>query len=82
MNNFLSNLAYFLRANSYIFIILGIWELTWKGLALWAASQNKQRNWFIAILIINTVGILPIVYLKFFQRKIILKKSKTILRKS
>ena len=74
MNDFLLNFEYFLRANSYIFIFLGIWELTWKGLALWKAGQNKQRNWFIAILIINTIGILPIIYLKFFQRKLKVKK--------
>jgi len=69
MGNLVSNSEYFLRSNSYIFIILGIWELTWKGLALWKASQNKQRNWFIAMLILNTVGILPMVYIKFFQKK-------------
>jgi len=74
MNNFLLNLDYFLRANPYILIMIGIWDLTWKGLALWRASQNKQRNWFIAILIINTIGILPIVYLKFFQKKLKVKK--------
>ncbi|MFA6081183.1 MAG: DUF5652 family protein [Patescibacteria group bacterium] len=70
MNNYWLDLANFLRTNSYVFIFLGVWELIWKGLALWRASQNKQRNWFIAILIINTVGILPIIFLKFFQRKI------------
>ncbi|HEX7542776.1 MAG TPA: DUF5652 family protein [Patescibacteria group bacterium] len=74
MNNFLLSLEYFLGANSYIFVFLGIWELVWKGIALWKASQNKQRNWFIAILIINTIGILPIIYLKFFQRKLKVKK--------
>lgn len=74
MTNFLISLDYFLRANSYIFIILGIWEMVWKGFALWRASQNKQRNWFVAILIINTIGILPIVYLKFFQKKLKIKK--------
>jgi len=74
MNNFLLNLDYFLRMNSYILIIIGIWDLTWKGLALWKASQNKQRNWFVAILIINTIGILPIVYLKFFQKKLKVRK--------
>jgi len=76
MNDLLRNLEYFLQANSYIFIILGVWELTWKGLALWKASQNKQRNWFIAVLVINTVGILPIIYLKFFQKKIKINKKK------
>jgi predicted permease len=74
MTNFLVSLDYFLRANAYIFIILGIWEMAWKGLALWRASQNKQRNWFVALLIINTIGILPIVYLKFFQKKLKIKK--------
>jgi hypothetical protein len=75
MNNFLLNLTYFLQTNSYIFIILGIWELTWKGFALWKASQNRQRNWFVTLLIINTIGILPIIYLKFFQKKLKTKKS-------
>jgi len=74
MTDFLLSLNYFLRANSYIFIILGIWEAVWKGLALWKASQNRQRNWFIAILVINTIGILPIIYLKFFQKKLKIKK--------
>jgi hypothetical protein len=46
-----------------------IWELIWKGLALWRAGRNNQPHWFVALLILNTVGILPIVYLKFFQKK-------------
>jgi len=70
MNNFLLNLEYFFKTNSYVFIFIAIWELVWKGLALWKAGQNKQRNWFVAILVINTIGILPIIYLKFFQRKL------------
>ncbi len=74
MINVLLNLDSFLQANSYILIIFALWELVWKGFALWKASQNKQRNWFIAILVINTVGILPIIYLKFFQKKLKVKK--------
>jgi methionyl-tRNA synthetase len=52
-----------------IIAIIVIWETVWKGFALWYASKNNQLNWFIAIFILNTVGILPIVYLKFFQKK-------------
>ena len=74
MADFLISLSYFLRTNSYIFIVIGIWEIVWKGLALWRASQNRQQNWFVAILIINTIGILPIIYLKFFQKKLKIKK--------
>jgi hypothetical protein len=74
MNSYWLELANLLRTNPYILIFLGVWELVWKGLALWKASQNKQRNWFVVILIINTVGILPIIFLKFFQRKLKVKK--------
>ena len=46
-----------------LLVILAIWELIWKGFALWKAAQNKEKGWFIAILILNTAGILPIIYL-------------------
>lgn len=50
-------------------IPLLIWEMIWKGIALWKTSKNNQLGWFIAIFILNTAGILPIIYLKFFQNK-------------
>ena len=46
-----------------------IWSIAWKGLALWNAAKNSQKNWFIAILIVNTVGILEIIYLFRFAKK-------------
>lgn len=46
-----------------------IWSIAWKGLALWRASKNDQKNWFIAILVVNTLGILEIVYLFGFAKK-------------
>ena len=50
-------------------IIISIWSLIWKGMALWKCGQNNQLAWFVIILIFNTAGILPIVYLLFFQPK-------------
>jgi len=50
-------------------IPLIIWEAVWKGIGLWKSAKNNQSGWFIAIFILNTAGILPIVYLKFFQKK-------------
>lgn len=47
-------------------VLLGVaalWELTWKGLALWRAGRRGQTTWFVAVLIINSVGLLPIIYL-------------------
>ena len=46
-----------------------VWEITWKGLALWRAGRNAQPAWFVCILIFNTLGILPILYLFVFSRK-------------
>ncbi|MFH1855428.1 MAG: DUF5652 family protein [bacterium] len=46
-----------------------VWSVIWKGIALWKSGRNNQLKWFIAILVLNTAGILPIIYLKFFQKK-------------
>lgn len=50
-----------------IIIVLALWDIVWKGFALWKAARNNQFRWFVALLIINSIGILPIVYIKFFQ---------------
>lgn len=60
------NLAPWQLAIAYI---LSVWQLIWKGIALWRASKNNQRNWFIAMLVLNTVGILELVYLFRFSKK-------------
>lgn len=53
----------------WLVVVLSVWSLIWKGKALWKASKNNQKYWFVALLIINTLGILEIVYLQFFQKK-------------
>lgn len=49
----------------FIPIIAGIvlWSLIWKGLALWLAARNSHRWWFVALLVVNTLGILEIIYI-------------------
>ena len=44
-----------------------IWELVWKLLALWRAARNNNKVWFVAIALINSAGILPILYLLFHK---------------
>ena len=48
-------------------IIIALWTLVLKGYALWHAARNNQTGWFIALLIINTVGILEIIYLIWYR---------------
>ncbi len=54
---------------SPLFIILIIWAAIWKGIGLWKAGRNNQIVWFVFMFILNTAGILPIIYLAFFQKK-------------
>ena len=50
-------------------IALTVWSMIWKGIALWKSGRNNQIVWFIVMFILNTAGILPILYLIFFQKK-------------
>jgi hypothetical protein len=52
-----------------IILALVLWTLVLKGYALWTAARGGQKKWFIALLIINTAGILEIVYLIWFHPK-------------
>jgi hypothetical protein len=49
-------------------ILLFIWEAVWKGIALWRAARNSHLAWYVCILIFNTAGILPIVYIVWFSK--------------
>ena len=51
-----------------LLIILAIWDGVWKLIAMWKAGRNNDMAWFICIALINTIGILPIVYI-LLQRK-------------
>jgi hypothetical protein len=51
-----------------ILVVLIVWELIWKGTALWYAARNRQQAWYVFILILNTVGILSILYIAFFRK--------------
>lgn len=48
---------------SGVFLLLIAWSLFWKGWALWRAARNEHKIWFVALLVINTVGILEILYI-------------------
>jgi uncharacterized protein (DUF486 family) len=46
-----------------LLVALAIWSLVWKGFALWRAAEKKSKPWFIVLMILNTAGILEIIYL-------------------
>ncbi|PIR58319.1 MAG: hypothetical protein COU70_01540 [Parcubacteria group bacterium CG10_big_fil_rev_8_21_14_0_10_35_15] len=54
-------------------LLISVWSVIWKGMALWKSAQAKQKAWFVVMLIVNTLGILEILYLFIFSK---MKKSK------
>jgi len=59
----------FILENQWIFLLIILWTLPWKGVALWLAARNNQKKWFIALLILNTLAILEITYIFYFSKK-------------
>lgn len=51
----------------WIFLLISLWSLPWKGVALWRAGKRGDKKWFIAILVLNTVAILEILYIFIFS---------------
>ena len=52
---------------SWLILTAVIWEIIWKGFALWKSSKLNSPIWFVVILVTNTLGILPILYLFIFS---------------
>lgn len=55
--------------NPLLLALIVLWTLPWKGVALWKAARLYQKWWFIALLVLNTLAILEIVYIFFIAPK-------------
>ncbi len=51
-----------------LFLLLALWSLPWKGWALWRAARRSDTFWFLLFLVVNTLGILEIIYIFFIAR--------------
>ena len=51
------------------FVPVLIWTIIWKGFALWRAGNLRQKWWFLALLIVNTFGVLEVFYIFVFSRQ-------------
>lgn len=57
----------FFIGSPWILLILA-WTLPWKGVALWKAAKNHHKWWFVALLVMNTMAVLEIIYIFFFSK--------------
>lgn len=51
-----------------VFTLLLIWSLAWKLVSLWKSARHGQKIWFFVLMLVNSVGLLDIIYLGFFQK--------------
>ena len=51
------------------FLLITVWTMVWKVIAMWKAARNNSKPWFIALAVVNTVGILEILYIFYFSKK-------------
>jgi hypothetical protein len=54
--------------NSIAMAVIIAWSVVWKGMALWRAARNNSKPWFVVLLVVNTLGILEMLYLFIFGK--------------
>ena len=59
----------FILGNQWALLLIMLWVLPWKGVALWKAAKKDHSTWFIVILLLNTMAILEILYIFIFSKK-------------
>ena len=53
----------YLLDHPWIILVILLWTLPWKGVALWKSARANQTWWFVALMIVNTLGLLEILYI-------------------
>ncbi|MBI2004275.1 hypothetical protein HYS72_02305 [Candidatus Pacearchaeota archaeon] len=76
VSNYLTELATQLGVPLWLFAIIFVWIITWKLIALWKSARNTHVVWFIVLAVVNTVGILEILYIYVFSKLGMKQKAK------
>lgn len=53
----------------WVLPLLIVWALIWKGIALWKAARANSKPWFVVLLIVNTIGLLEIIYIFLVNKR-------------
>ena len=72
------NLVEFITNHSWVIVLVLLWTLPWKAAALWRSARRAQLGWFLTMLVLNTLGILEIIYLAFFSNEEVKQENETI----
>jgi len=44
-------------------LLAALWTIPWKGWALWRSARKEDKVWFVVLLLVNTLGLLEILYI-------------------
>jgi len=59
----------YLMMNQWIILLILLWTLPWKGVALWKSVKNNHKKWFVVLLVLNTMALLEIIYIFYFSKE-------------
>ncbi|HPD81980.1 MAG TPA: DUF5652 family protein [Candidatus Pacearchaeota archaeon] len=72
---YLQEIAGSIGISVWLLVVIFVWSFIWKLLALWKSARKKHLIWFIVLGIVNTMGILEILYIYLFSEMSKSKKS-------
>jgi len=64
------------------FFLLILIDMGLKGWGMWRASRMEKKSWFIALLIVHSMGILPIIFLLITREEYAKQKNDLATRNS
>jgi hypothetical protein len=59
----------FLNDNFWLVIAIFIFDYVLKAIALWISARKGSKVWFVMLLLLNTLGILPLFYIFYFSKQ-------------
>ncbi|MEK7150918.1 MAG: DUF5652 family protein [Patescibacteria group bacterium] len=59
----------YLINHPWILMAIIAWELPWKITALWRAARREDRIWFVALLFLNTLAIVDMLYIFIWSKR-------------
>ncbi|HJX49838.1 MAG TPA: DUF5652 family protein [Candidatus Nanoarchaeia archaeon] len=63
----MSSIANQLGISIWLMIPILFWSLAWKLAALWKSARKSSIIWFVVLGVVNTMGILEILYIFIFS---------------
>jgi len=62
-----SDISALLGVPMWALVVFLVWSLIWKALALWKSARKNSPVWFVILLVVNTAGILEVLYIFLFS---------------